>query len=66
MAAGKLEFVRDGFGTLKCFTVSALAEKYKTIYLSPEVTRKVDVSRYECAVKESGMYYLRKGDIVLR
>lgn len=62
----KLEFVTDGFGEVRRYKVTTSRGKYNLIYLAPEVCRKVEEPRQEAAVKAGGLYYLKRGDIVLR
>lgn len=62
----KLEFVTDGFGEVKRYSVSVSREKYKLIYLAPEVCKKEEEPRTQAKVEVAGLYYLKRGDIVLR
>jgi hypothetical protein len=62
----KLEFVRDGAKELRRYTVTTQRDRYRMISLAPEVTRKVEQSRIQAVVQETGMYLLKRGDIVLR
>lgn len=62
----KLEFVTDGFGQLKRYRVTVSREKYKLIYLAPEVCKKTEEPRMQAKVEVGGLYYLKRGDIVLR
>lgn len=62
----KLEFVADGFGEVKRFRVTTSRGKYRLIYLAPEVCRKEEEPRQQAVVKAGGLYYLKRGDIVLR
>jgi hypothetical protein len=66
MGYPKLEFVRDGFGAVQRFVINVQKGKYRSIYLAPEVTKKVEGSRTEARIEDAGLYYLRRGDIVLR
>jgi hypothetical protein len=66
VADKKLEFVRDGFGELRRYTVQEVRGKYRVIYLAPEVIRKTEDSRVQAVVEEAGLYYLKRGDIILR
>lgn len=62
----KLEFVTDGFGAVKRYRVTTSRGKYNLIYLAPEVCRKVEEPRQQAKVEVAGLYYLKRGDIVLR
>jgi hypothetical protein len=62
----KLQFVTDGFGVVRRYKVSSSRGRYLTIYLAPEVCKKEEETRTQAKVEEGGLYYLRRGDIVLR